>query len=102
MKYPPQQPPPETEPDNKSSWKNVLAYFLRHRHINANNDEWFHVHRGSSGSGGGGGWIMWILIIGGLVLAYMLFVWLVDVFRTLAPILVLLFMGYIITKVFRK
>ena len=54
------QPQPPLPPEPPSPWRNVLASFMRHRHMRGKPDEWIHVHRPSGGGGGGpdlGPWI---------------------------------------------
>jgi hypothetical protein len=60
-----------------------LLFFSRQiRHIHANSNEWYRVHR--SGGGGGNGWGILALIAGVMFvcwLAYKIFIWTVEIIQ---------------------
>ena len=100
--------PPIIEPPQKkdTSWHNAIANYMsrRIRHIHASSNEWYRVHRsgGSSGNGGGNGWngLFYLACIAfGCWVAYQAFIWVVDLLRTLMPVLVVVGVLFVLSKV---
>ena len=99
-------PPIIDPPPKNTGWHNSVASFMsrRIRHIHVSGNEWYRIHRDSSSSSGGGGggdyrWLLKLLMLGGLAwLGYQVFLWIVELMKFMAPILVILVVVYIVGK----
>jgi len=89
----PQQPPLQPDgPKKETGWTNAIASFMsrRIRHVHANRDEWYRVHR-SSGNGspsGGPWWLYVIIVIAALVVIGAVINWIVQLIATILPYII--------------
>ncbi len=67
------------------AWRIVCERFFRHRHVRADKNEWFHIHRDGGGNkpgpGGGSAWLVVLACCFAAWLAYEIFLWVIEVLR---------------------
>jgi hypothetical protein len=70
----------------------IFIAMKKHRHINARNDEWVHIHRAPPSGGGGFDWIWRIALpVAGFFIA-------IEIIKAMAPYVILGLIGWGIMK----